>query len=193
MTGLANLRRVMAYAAIVGTLALVAACGSGGGDSEVPAGPTQGTAAAPAATVDPQHLPILTAFEAFVAAASQAASEADPDHPGLADTADEQALITTQRDIQQAADQGRRYLGQIRVAAAEVTMLDLDASAPLPNATVVACWDISGYVLVDAGQSPVPVQRTSERFTVSAQLRHLPDDGGRWIVVTIASDMEVPC
>lgn len=192
MTGKVDPRRVMAYAATVGMLALVAAC-STGGDSEVPAGPPQVTAAASGATVDPQHLPILTAFEAFVVAASQAASAADPDHPGLADTADEQALITTQRDIQQAADQGRRYLGQIRVAAAEVTMLDLDASAPLPNATVVACWDISGYLLVDAEQSPLPVRRNTDRFTVTAQLRHLPDDGGRWIVVTIASDMEMPC
>lgn len=184
----------LAAIAVVGVAALIGGCGEGDDSSELPTpGPVQQTTAAATPTVDPEHTPILEGFEAFIAVASQAANEADPDYPQLVEHAEGQALIQTEIDIENNAAQGRRYTGSVVVASAEVTDLDMEVAPPQPNATVAACLDFGDYVLVDdASKSPVPVDRQFEQVQATAQLRHVPE-GDRWVVVQLETDLEQPC
>lgn len=187
-------RRRTVWVLVAALVGLATGCGAEEGSSSQLPSPSTGKpgSAAPSTTVDPQDTPILTAYEEFIRAANEAANLADPDHPALAETADGQALIQTQRDIRDSADSGRRYTGQIVIVSARVSELDLDVAPPMPAATVDSCWNISDYVLVDEAGMPVPVQRDTDQFVVTAKLRHIPDDD-RWIVVVLESDMEQPC
>jgi hypothetical protein len=180
---------------VVGVVAaLIGGCGGDDGSSELPAPASErGVTAAATPTVDLRHVAILEAFERFIAVVSRAANGADPDFPELAEHAEGQALIQTEIDIENNADQGRRYAGSVVVAFAEVTGLEMEVAPPMPNATVTACLDFTGYVLVDdASQSPVPVNREFEQVQATARLRYVAE-ADRWVVTQLETDLEQPC
>jgi len=181
-------------AAVVVVAALLGGCGGDDGSSQLPPpAPELGVTAAATPTVDLRHVPILEAFEGFIAVVSRAANGADPDFPELAEHAEGQALIQTEIDIENNADQGRRYAGSVVVAFAEVTGLEMEVAPPMPNATVTACLDFTGYVLVDdASRSPVPVNREFEQVQATARLRQVAE-ADRWVVTRLETDLEQPC
>jgi hypothetical protein len=184
-----------------GLLAVVAASvllASGCGDDDEPAdapseSPTR-MMSTPAANppVDPEHVPVLDAYQAFVRSAAEAFNRGDPDYPALAEHADGPALVRTRAAIEQHAANGRVYQGSPVIDTAQVTQLDPDAPPEEPNAEVLACVDVSDYVLVyEADGSPVPVERGLERYQATAELWHTDD--GRWLVVGVEELRETPC
>jgi hypothetical protein len=179
---------------LVALSAALAGCTEGDSDLPPPASPPPATAGGTAtATVAPEHVPIIEGFRAFVTAANRAANEADPDYPELAERAEGQALIQTEIDIEDAAEAGRRYVGEVTIVSAEVTDVDMDVPYPIPNATLRACMDVSNYILIDdESQSPVPVERELAQFIAVVLMRHSAEDD-RWIVVRVEPEPDRPC
>jgi hypothetical protein len=181
-----------ALLAVVAMLLAAAGCG-GEDDPAVPtASPPGSVPSTPAAgTVAPEHVPVIDAYEAFVRAAAEAFNRGEPDDPALAEHADGPALVRVRAAIEEHASNGRVYQGSPLIESAEVTSFDLDAPPEEPNAQILACVDITNYVLVyEQDGSPVPVERGLERYQATADL-WLVDD--RWLVVDFEELRETPC
>jgi len=180
---------------LAGAVAAVVPAG-GCGDGDEPAGPSRSTAPVwpPAAPeqVAPEHVPVLDAYRAFVRSAAEAFNRGDPDHPALAEHADGPALVRTRAAIEAHAAKGRIYGGSPVIDSVEVTRFDPDAPSEEPDAEVLACVDVSDYVLVyEQGGSPVPVERGLERYRATAELWRTDD--GQWLVVGFEELRESPC
>lgn len=180
--------------AAVATAVLLSGCGDDGEPVEVPRTQQPTTASTPAAepSVAAEHVPVLDAYRAFARSAAEAFNRGDPDYPALAEHADGPALVRTRAAIEQHVANGRIYQGGPVIDSVEVTHFDPDAPPEHPNATVLACVDVTGYVLVyEDDASPVPVERDLERYQATAELWHTGD--GRWLVVDFKELLEKPC
>lgn len=191
--GLKRSGRIVVVTAVAGVL-LAAGCSDGEQPASTPSPSAAESPTAPPpteATTDPEHVPALDAYEAFVRAAAEAANRGEPDYPALSDHADGPALVRTRAAIEDHAENGRVYRGRPVLDTIEVTHFDPEAPPEDVNARVLACVDISDYVLVyeDDG-SPVPVDRGLERYEATADL-WLTDD--RWLVIDIEELRDRPC
>lgn len=180
-------------AAVAAAVLLVSGCGDDEpaetpGQPQVPEAPT----AAAEPSVAPEHVPVLDAYRKFVQSAAEAFRRGDPDYRALAEHADGPALVRTRAAIELHATNGRIYQGSPVIESVEVTHFDPDAPAEEPNAEVLACVDVTDYVLVyEESRSPVPVERGLERYQATAELWRT-DDGG-WLVVGFEELQETPC
>jgi hypothetical protein len=169
---------------------LLGGCTMGSSPDELPPPPAPDQVGQP--TPDPEHAPVLAAYEGYVAASNVAANLGDPDYPDLRLYADAGALADARAAIRQHADNGRVYTGARVVVSAEVSQFDPDAPYPEPAATVTACLDISDYLLVEKGtMAPLPVERDLEQVMATATLWYIPDQ--RWVVIETDAQWDTPC
>lgn len=177
---------------LVTTLLLAAGCGGDGNPVEntpspSPASPTP----AAEATIDPEREAVVAAYARFIEVGNVAANRGESEYPELSEVSAGPALAETRNAIRSHAENGRVYSGNLVLAAAEVTTLNVDAPQGEPQAVIEACIDITNYVLtyVDSGE-PADVERGLEMFMATIDMYLIE---GRWMVVAIESHRETPC
>lgn len=177
------------------TLLTVTVTGCNNDDtSDLPPPPSPGGTREPASsTIDPVHQAILDVYEGSVQAAVAAQRAGDRDHPDLARYlgGNTPALFDVQEGVDRHEARGTLYQGELRVVAAEVTDLELDAEPPV--ATIEACLDDTDYRLVYREDgSPVPDTEPGGRYSVTSTASRGSDDD-RWYIVQSVAHWDEPC
>lgn len=160
--------------------------------NSLPPPPATDPAASPQANVDPAHQPILDAYRGSVQAMVAAQAAGDPDHPDLARFFAEgtPAFINVEGGVDRHIARGTYYAGDLIVATAEVTDLDMDATPP--EAVIESCLDSTNYRLVRReDNAPVPEAEPGRRYLVVSKA--LQNTDNRWYIVETQAEWETEC
>lgn len=194
MTRTARQHGWSAVALAVATFLAVSVTGCNGDDTgSLPPPPaTDPAAAGSQTTVDPAHQPILDAYRGSVQAMVAAQAAGDPDHPDLARYFAEgtPAFSNVEGGVDRHIARGTYYAGDLVVASADVT--DLDMSTTPPEAVIESCLDSTNYRLVRReDNTPVPDAEPGRRYLVISKALLNTDD--RWYIVETQAEWETEC